>query len=498
MKNKYGLHYLINALDISSLDLSKYINVHRTLISKWKNGSRKIDINSPYFEPLIEYIIKINNQRNLKTLESLYCSIYGKDYNEHLSDNELHDLVKDIILYDKLSSKTLCEYKKDKECLYVTAVSIYSGKVTKSKAVMSLLEYAEKNSSNKKLTFINDNCLNEFLDNSSLRQLFINKLLSLFEQGFNLELILSSMTDNSSLLFYLYPIIFNKNCKVYTYPINFHTTHKSCVHILENSMVVLGISAEGKNKQCCYTSTYTDPFTIELYTIIAENLKKQAVHLLNLTNIRHALKMEKKSKTMLHNLNNYSSFSNAYFYNLIPSYLCMEESLLKDILNQSIDNPKEVQAELDLYRIRKQKLVRTLKINDIISFYSLDILSKYALMDKIIYPHKLSVTSNQLILTNKQFKMHIHCLIDLLQKTDKFNICLFNSHVFPALDSLLIWCKKNDFLFVSDSRNAETSLYTTDLSFINSVANTLEQQLLYTHPDYKDKEKVIKLLTNLL
>ncbi len=498
MKNKYGLHYLINALDISSLDLSKYINVHRTLISKWKNGSRKIDINSPYFEPLIEYIIKINDQRNLKTLESLYYSIYGKDYNEHLSNNELHDLVKDIILYDKLSSKTLCEYKKDKECLYVTAVSIYSGKVSKSKAVMNLLEYAEKNTSNKKLTFINENCLDEFLDNSSIRQIFINKLLSLFEQGFNLELILSSMTDNSSLLFYLYPIIFNKNCKVYTYPINFHTTHKSCVHILEKSMVVLGVSAEGKNNQCCYTSTYTDPYTIELYTIIAENLKKQSTPLLYFTNVSNALKMKKESKTFIHNLNSYSNFSNAYFYNLTPTFLCMDEPLLKDILCQSIDNPKEIQAELNLYKLNKQKLFNTLQICDIISFHSLDILSKYALMDKIVYPNKISVTSKPLILTNKQFKMHIHCIIDTLQKNDNFNICLFTSHVFPALDSLLLWCKKNDILFVSDSRNAETSLYTTDLSFINSVANTLEQQLLFTHPDYKEKDKVIKLLTNLL
>ena len=41
MNIKYGLNYLIDTLNISALDLSKHINVHRTLISKWKNGTRK-------------------------------------------------------------------------------------------------------------------------------------------------------------------------------------------------------------------------------------------------------------------------------------------------------------------------------------------------------------------------------------------------------------------------------------------------------------------------
>ena len=40
MDTKYGLNYLIDVLDISALDLSKHINVHRTLMEKRDKKNR--------------------------------------------------------------------------------------------------------------------------------------------------------------------------------------------------------------------------------------------------------------------------------------------------------------------------------------------------------------------------------------------------------------------------------------------------------------------------
>lgn len=498
MDTKYGLNYLIDVLDISALDLSKHINVHRTLISKWKNGTRKIDATSQYFQQLIEYIIVINEQSNLKILESLYSSIYQRNYNENLSNDELNKLVHDIILYDKLYSKTLCELKKDEECLYVTAVSIYSGKDSKSKAIIRLLDKAENYTTNKKLIFVNNNCLNEVLCDFQTRQIFITKILALFKKGFKLELILSSMTDNSSLLFYLYPIIFNKNCKVYTYPSYLQGIYKACLHILEKSMVVLSVSNEEKNKYNFLTSVYTDPATIEFYTSLSENLKAKSTPLLNFTGINQILKLEKKYKNFIHNENNISNYSCAFLYHLIPTLLCMDDCLFEEILKQSFKMPEAVEIELELFKKRKQNFFRTLEVCDIISFISFDKLLKFASTDKITYPYPFSINAKNLVIYNIQFKLHIRNLIEFLENNKRFNLCLSTSHVFPQLDSLLIWCKKNDHLFMSDEKKNDAYLYTDDISFVNSVSNTLEQQLLFTHSNYKEKDKVLGFLKSLL
>ena len=490
MNIKYGLNYLIDTLNISALDLSKHINVHRTLISKWKNGTRKIDVNSQYFEKLIEYIVNINEQQNLKILESLYSSIYKKEYNEKLSKKELADLVKDIILYDKLSKKVLRELKKDEECLYVTEISVYSGKESKTKAIINLLDKAENYTPNKNLIFLND-----VLCDLETRQIFIEKILSLLKKGFKLELILLSMTDNSSLVFYLYPIIFNKNCKVYTYPTYLQGIYKSCIYILDKSMLVLDITGEEKNKYNYLTSVYADPATIEFYTNIAENLKEKSTLLLNPTGLNQILKHKKK---FIHNQHNNSVNSCAFLYHLTPTYLCMDDSLFEEILTQSLATAEEVQIELELHKSRKQSFLKMLEVCDVVNFISFYNLLKYASMDKIIYPFPILTNIKNLVLSNSQFKLHIRNLIDLLKTNSNYKICLNTTNIFPDLDSFFLLCQKNQYLFMSDGKKNSTCLYTDDVSFVNSISNILEQKFFYTHSNYKEKDKVLEFLNSLL
>ena len=51
---------------------------------------------------------------------------------------------------------------------------------------------------------------------------------------------------------------------------------------------------------------------------------------------------------------------------------------------------------------------------------------------------------------------------------------------------------------MSDEKKNDAYLYTDDISFVNSVSNTLEQQLLFTHSNYKEKDKVLGFLKSLL
>lgn len=71
-----GFSYLLKSLKISPSKMAQALNVDRSLVSKWKNGSRKIDTNAAYFDNAIDYLIERNRELEIEFLEKLFSSIY--------------------------------------------------------------------------------------------------------------------------------------------------------------------------------------------------------------------------------------------------------------------------------------------------------------------------------------------------------------------------------------------------------------------------------------
>ena len=95
--NKFS--YLLNLLKISPSQMAEYLNVDRTLVSKWKNGTRTISINSDYFDKALEFLILKNETLNAKLLENLLSSIYPDLNNEVNHNIYLMNHLKNYILH---------------------------------------------------------------------------------------------------------------------------------------------------------------------------------------------------------------------------------------------------------------------------------------------------------------------------------------------------------------------------------------------------------------
>ena len=76
MKNR-GITYILNLLQVSPTELSLHLHIDRSLISKWKSGNRKIDVDNKYFEKLLDYLINRNVALQIRSLENLFERVYS-------------------------------------------------------------------------------------------------------------------------------------------------------------------------------------------------------------------------------------------------------------------------------------------------------------------------------------------------------------------------------------------------------------------------------------
>ncbi|WP_195269795.1 hypothetical protein [Eubacterium sp. 1001713B170207_170306_E7] len=69
------LAYLMDMLYIQGAQLARAVHVDRTIISRWKNGRVELSPKSPYFEEIVQAIMKFNDKRGLHTLERFFASL---------------------------------------------------------------------------------------------------------------------------------------------------------------------------------------------------------------------------------------------------------------------------------------------------------------------------------------------------------------------------------------------------------------------------------------
>ena len=81
-KNRTRFGKVMALLDITLNEISEYLHIDKTTVSKWRTGSRKLTPRSPYFDPILSLIIERNNalpQRDVykrQVLQKMYRKFY--------------------------------------------------------------------------------------------------------------------------------------------------------------------------------------------------------------------------------------------------------------------------------------------------------------------------------------------------------------------------------------------------------------------------------------
>ena len=493
--NKFS--YLLNLLKISPSQMAEYLNVDRTLVSKWKNGTRTISINSDYFDKALEFLILKNETLNAKLLENLLSSIYPDLNNEVNHNLYLMNHLKNYILNDNNDNKI----SKTNETIapnsiYSASVPIYSSEENMLLGILNMLDSVINDGIPQKLIFIFNDTLDLLMDYDNFRNKWLEKVLTLLNMGCKLRLAYT-IGNSSKLFIYLSSLIFHKNCSILSYMNSSnYDSKKTSFHIIEDRKIFLSIYHCEERNLYSYGAIFFDPVSIDFYTKIAEDIISKAKPTL------YKLNAYTLYDTLFRQINIQANeiFANhhtIYYYDKIPTiYPTISEDLFYEILCNSIQSKDTIKKEFDLFKKINQYIKDHYYKNERKHFYPIDSLIKMADMDTIVYREALNQFP-KLVVSNSQFKRHMKELADYLLSNEKFNICLCPTTLIPSAPSVHCWCKKNERLIIFDDNYISQVKMCSDASFTNSVCNLLEHQFLCAPENLKSKTIVADFLRSL-
>lgn len=493
--NKFS--YLLNLLQISPSQMAEYLNVDRTLVSKWKNGTRSISVNSDYFNKALEFLVLRNKALNANLLENLFSSIYPELDTEVNHNSYLIKSLRNYILNDNTEHKT--SQQQDNiapNSVYNASVPIYNNEEKMLLGILNMLDSVIKSGKSETLIFIFNNTFDLLMNYDNFRSKWLEKVLTLLDMGCKLKL--AYTISNSSKLFTCFSsLIFHKNCSILSYIDSFsYDNPKLSLHMIGNKIFFLSMYLSSERNLDAYGSIYLDPVSINFYTKAAEKIISKANPTLSKLDPRNVVNIL-RNKNHWQNNEAFANHNTFYYYNNIPSfYPIISDELFYEILCNSIDSEDIIKNEFDIFKEFKHNFRTYHGLNEKKHFYSINSLIEMANNENIVYREEFGQFP-KLVASNSQFKRHMKELADYLLSNEKLNICLYSETPIPFTPSFHCWCKKNEYLIIFDNNHISESKICTDTAFINSVSNLFEQQFLYSPEHLKSKEFVADFLRNL-
>lgn len=495
-----SLGYLLNLLDISPSKLSKFINVDRTLVSKWKNGSRKIDMRNDYVEKILDFIIIENKNSCTNKIESFLASIYS-DYTFQNASND--DYIKNYLIKFITSNEfnlgidhsTFNTSSNSTIFSYTANVPIIQGKENKRATILYLLDTALKENTPQKLTFIFSGVLDTLMDCNDFRQIWLKKVLLLLDRGWKLDLLYSSYS-NTKFFSYFFPLILHKHCCIRTFTYSLLETPIFSIHMIENQMVLLTFTQLAAHHPYSYGSLYTDPISIGLYTNISKNILEISEVIFNSYSSKEIQERFPIINPTISSTNP-SLYHKVYYYSSVPYAFFMAPDLYEEVLQSCNYLDKQIKDYMQTYESIQKELTYKLSTEHIVHFYHLDYLITTAQQPFIHYPSHNPSIMPALTLTSEQYKKHLKNITKYLNDYSNFSICLDSSLLVTSSLHLYYYCKKDEFLIINCSNMQKQFKLCTNASFINSISNLFAQQLLYGDDKLKAKESVSNILLSL-
>ena len=480
---KLKISYLLKLLDVSPSEMAKYINVDRSLVSKWKNAARTISINADYLEKFLEYLICKSDNSKINLLKNLFSSTYPEFDKDMNQDEYLINYLQKYLFDNNVDT-----IGTQKDSHPTPTIKIFDKREAELSELISILDSCSKVASSQKLYINFCNTIDSFFENNQLITEWIDKLEIFMNSGHKLHVVFNS--NNSYIYFSLLRLFLHKNCEISILKGHIDSTVNYFFHLLENSFVFSSFNCNTK----VYGLLFFESITIDFFKTILENTLSKSELLFNSANfdtiLNNELNIVSPTYTNVLIRNNTS-----YYYNYIPTLDFMSEELYYDILCCNFKSKKEIQMYLNRFRLLKKRSQQQYNYNLSYHFYPVYEIVKMSKQRSIIYPEHYAIP--KLSLSNNQFKRHMKELSNHLLSNDNYHIalCSNNNIAFSLLS--YCWCKKNEFVLIQDNNNLHKGKISIDSLFVNSLSKFFDETYTSIPSNMKDKNIVAEFLRTL-
>lgn len=489
-KSLSTLGYIMEALNIQTVSMSRFIHVDASLVSKWKTGDRTLSSKSIYFDDIIDFIMDQSTNtihQNLKnTLNDLYP--HEKIEDEIHLENLLREALSSNRPINKSPEKQLSSDKSE-----IISTILFKENYGRREAIIKLLDYAEAMNKPGEFLFVDNEEFDWLLEDSSFANNFVKRVETLIHKGFHATFVLHYSSYRSRLiqLFDLCsPLIFHRNIDWYYKEYYDATIINFSLFILNHAISLLGLSSKHTNSS---SMIFTDINTVLQHETMARQM------IAHCNPIFYNFKISDTRK-VIKDVSQFRKRGSLYSFLPSPLFIMSNETLLLDILssndvnNNVIEKCININKELD--NLFYDSLIHNNKHSkdNCIYIFHLESIIKRANEGNFLSTSLTLACGKNIIISSKQYAIEIRNLVKTLNKYENFKIILISDKDNISIPSINCWCKQNIWML---QMNKEGLRLSDEYSIVNA-ASTKWEKCIHTVPtERKDKYSVSQYLLEL-
>lgn len=484
------LGYIMEALNIQTVSMSRFIHVDASLVSKWKTGDRTLSEKSIYFDDIIDYIMDQSTNTIHQNLENALINLYP---HEKIEDEiHLENLLRQALSSNQPRNKSP-EYQLNLDKSNSISALTFKGNYGRREAITKLLDYADSMTTPGEFLFIDNEEFNWLLEDSTYAHEFVKHIENLIHKGFRATFVLHYSSYKSRLiqLFDLCsPLIFHRNINWYYKEYYDTTIINFSFFILNHAVLLLGFSSD-------YTNSSTMIFTDSTLVFQHEAMARQMISHYNalFTNFKIS-----DIRTVINGVSQFRKRGSMYSFLPSPLFMIVKEALLRNILlsndvsNDIIDKCVDLNHKLRNLVFEFFTTDNNQKKDDFIYIFHLEAILNRAKNGEFLSTSLGLACKKNILISPKHYATELRDLVNLMMTYDNLKIILVSDKDNISIPSINCWCKQNIWML---QMNKDGLRLSDEYSIVNAASTKWEQCLHTVPPERKDKNSVSQFLLEL-
>lgn len=491
------LAYLMDSLGVTGRDLANALHVDYSLVSKWRNNSRRLSNRSNHLKKTAEHLLLLDEAVDYlhirRALNGQYEDSHTIPYEallrylcRWLSESASPGDYASIIGSDKSQNA------------YTSHFDVYGGNHGRRCAVIRFLDYVLTMPTGQELFLLSQEDMSWMLEDREFLVAWENKLTQSLARKNTITIVHTldrEFKDLTLILAKWLPLHMTGLIKSYFHPRYVDTKIKHTMFLLKNSFVILG-NQPGHDQESRYTACFTDPATIK---------QSEAVYHAFLSECRplftsHPMKPVDKLLQML--LEAQDKSDNTYLYSPFPALTTMPEQTLAEILeaNDAADNTKGLCMEY--FAASQRSFLQNLRTFSARHIYNLATLQQaITTLEPVVSPDLSLIAGKPIIMTQNHLRAHIRSLLTLLQREDNFSLGFSTSNAQVQLPDIGLWVQESGVALSSTMVNSQYGpfyLMADEPTMVSAFYAFCDNMWLSLPRVNREKKQVVEKLKRLL
>lgn len=412
-----NLAFLMDKLKLSGKDISRALDIDNSLVSKWRNNKRPLNINSANLDNLADYLLNHKKGIHLDLITNILAEYYPAKSFKNKGD-----------VHSQLVFWLTEPYEPITYQLEITdnePFTVFCGNDGRREAVLFFLDEVLKQDEPQNLYLISQEEMSWILEDSNFLLQWRQKLEEILNRGNKINVIHwvdRSTSTLGDIIEQWLPLYLTGNIQSWFFPKYSETLLKSTLFLIKDRIAITGM--EGARPEERYTQVVTELFSLKHYEWVFDNIQKKCHPLVDVFSV--------KEKALLNQLDKFKDIhgdiiSIANF----PGFFTLPENMFLELLNMNDIEADTTEKCINYY----EKINYLFNEKEIRSVYTKDGIKGMLNREDFIYKD-LSLIAGENISASKDFaKRHLKHLIDKAEKDDSFHAGLVDS--FTKLDVLI-------------------------------------------------------------